>query len=112
MDTTKTTEKRPRWRRWAIVGLAVVVLLAGGWQGVKWIVRVERYLPMVTGLVERYTGLPATVGDATLRLLPSPRLAAWDIAVGADDFQATAARADVQVDVFGLLRRRVDVTGV
>ena len=112
MDTTKTSEKRPRWRRWLIVGLAVVVLMAGGWQGVKWIVRVERYLPMLTGLVERYTGLPATVGGATLRLLPSPRLAAWDLAVGADDFQATAARVDVQVDVFGLLRRRVNVTGV
>ena len=89
--------------------LLVLMVLAGAWQAVEYFIDVERYRPLLIAELERVIGLPVAIGDIDLALLPTPHVAAHDVAVGEDDFKFEATVVDAQAGLSGLLKRAIQV---
>lgn len=62
-----------------LLGLAVLAAVA---IAVPFLVPVDHYIPRVAALASEKLGHPVSIEDLELRLLPTPRLVASDIAVG------------------------------
>ena len=74
--------KRLRWLRWtlAIAALALVAAIAA-----PFLVPLSAFLPRIAEQASKAVGVPVTIGDLRLRLLPTPRIAAIGIRVGKAD---------------------------
>lgn len=105
-------QKKFRWRRWIAVLVIVLVLTAAVWQGVERYLNIERYLPLITAQITQQAGLPAAIGSADLRLLPTPHLSVFEIIIGHQDFKVEAKSVSVRARLGGLLRRELDIASI
>ena len=103
---------KKKWRRRLIAGLCLFLGLILLWQLVEYFIDVDRYRPLIIKKLEVATGLPVAMGELDLSIFPTPNVRTYSLAIGEDDFSATARQFVVYINLRALLDKRIDVTKI
>ncbi|MCX5758686.1 MAG: hypothetical protein NTU83_09320 [Candidatus Hydrogenedentes bacterium] len=101
-------------RRWRYaIGVAILSAVAAiGVRVVNRIADVERYRPDIVAALERATGMHASVGRMSVRLLPAPGIAIYDLSLGEGEGSVLIRRVTASMQLAGLAQRRIVIGGV
>lgn len=100
----------PKIRKWLVRLSLFVVVAAGGWYFFEaYVLRIDRYRPMVIDELERATGLPVSIARLNLTLFPKPHVTVSRIKIGDNNFRGELNQARINLDPRALVVQKVDV---
>ncbi len=107
----ESAAKRPKRRWWIklIIVLAVVCVL---WKVAEYLINIDNYKPMIVSAIEDATGLPVSIDDLDLDIMPTPRVQAIGITVGEKDFKANIGVITVFVELASLFKDSLRITEI
>ena len=112
-DSQPLKKHKRRWsRRLLIVLLVLLAIALAAWKVAERYIDVNRYRPRLEAEIKAITGLPASIGNLNLDILPAPCLEATAVSVGKGDFQAYAPRVVARASIRELLHRRLCITSI
>lgn len=94
-------------RRRLLIFTVGLLVLAGGWQGLKRFIDIEHYRPIIDAQLENLIKLPLEFEAMDLRLFPTPRLVVENVTAGEGDFSVFAPEVSVSASLWQLLRGRL-----
>lgn len=98
-------------KRWLLIP-GIILVLGAIWLVAERIINVDRFKPLAITAIQDATGLPASVEDLDIDLLPYPRLVARKVVIGEGDLRFDAPYLTVTAEYWGLLRRQINVSTV
>lgn len=110
-DSTDIYAVLRRWR-YVIGVLIVLAVVAAGMWAVNRFADVERYRPAIIAALERGTGMHASVGKMSVRLLPTPGISVYDLALEQGESRLLVRHVTASIRLAGLAERRIVISGI
>ncbi len=106
------SKRQNRRRRWALALLLLLLCATLAWQGLEYLVDIDRHRPRIEAELEALFGRPVSVGEMDLQLFPTPHLYAKEVTIGQGDCRLYALGVHAYARPGALLRGEVALSSV